>query len=152
MKRKTFRLLDLPPELWSRICKLVVIRDCTFFLKNPGSVHVTCESTQQPPITRTCWSLRNEALPTFYRRNVFVIVDRDSELLGLHKWLRGLGSDKRRLLTQLYVASEQHDDGPPFFDGMCEFSAYKAKLQPEERDACHWGNYTKIHRVMWTEQ
>ncbi|KAF2480469.1 hypothetical protein BDY17DRAFT_193449 [Neohortaea acidophila] len=70
--KKPRGLLDLPPEIWSKICKLAVKDDSPVLLK-PGSPHYENPTVvRQPGITRVCRRIREECLPEFYRVNHFV--------------------------------------------------------------------------------
>ncbi|KAI6870175.1 hypothetical protein KC338_g2741 [Hortaea werneckii] len=67
---KVSRLLDLPPEIWSNIGRLVI--DCAGTVNLSEIYSSFAENTflpglQQPAITRVCGSLRQELLPYYYR-------------------------------------------------------------------------------------
>lgn len=69
-----FCLLDLPPEIWSRICRLIVTYDKPIQINEGMSRVSVCERVAQPPITRVSKLLRNETLPIFYG-NQFIYSD-----------------------------------------------------------------------------
>ena len=60
-KKATFRFMDLPPELRHVVYDYVLVASLP--LSRPD----------QPPITRTCRTIREESIPLFYRLNRFVI-------------------------------------------------------------------------------
>lgn len=76
-----FRLLDLPPELWSRICQLAVTYDGEVLVKESsdksdisGGVSVKClEIHSMPPLVYTCSAIREEATQLFYSLNRFTV-------------------------------------------------------------------------------
>ena len=55
-------------------------------------------SAAQPPLTRTCWAIREEALPVFYFGNNFFI----GELKGTYRWLKAIGSSGRDEVVEIY--------------------------------------------------
>ena len=59
--------LELPLELWSRICDYVVVQESIIGF-GPHS------SMMQPAITRVNRALRDKALPVYYQRNEFVFI------------------------------------------------------------------------------
>ena len=84
-------LLDLPPEIWSKICKIAVSWDIPIDVIL-GSVpclnipeytrtrdgreyrgRAPARAIMQPSITRVCRSIRKECLSHFYETNVFRI-------------------------------------------------------------------------------
>ncbi|KAM3418922.1 hypothetical protein BST61_g4880 [Cercospora zeina] len=72
--RSPFRLLDLPPELWIRVCELAVIRPKSIVLGRESDFADMAKIVRQPNITRACRLLRSEALPVFYGLNEFEMV------------------------------------------------------------------------------
>lgn len=65
-----FRLLDLPPELWTRIVKMAATSP-------NGLEHYIAKYPDKkakffpPPITQVCRAIRTEALGAYYENNVF---------------------------------------------------------------------------------
>lgn len=92
-----FRLLDLPPEIWSKIGRLVVdgAAICT---------QDTITKAKRPAITRTCLVLRNELLPYFYRTKVRICVCLlGSKMKIIGKWLRSIDVMRRSSVKVLTV-------------------------------------------------
>lgn len=77
LQKMPLGLLDLPPELWANICKLVVQETRSIILK-PGK-HCPVV-VRQPGITKVCRAIREESLPHFYRENQFCYLHRISFL------------------------------------------------------------------------
>lgn len=68
MQNKALGLLDLPPEIWSQICKLAVECDYLVLLK-PGKYRPII--VREPAITHACRRVRQECVPHIYRANHF---------------------------------------------------------------------------------
>ncbi|KAK4612111.1 hypothetical protein CLAFUW4_13357 [Fulvia fulva] len=110
---KPFPLLDLPPELWSKIGKLVVdqsdkVTDSTIVLitqsSDPRERAKYREEIGQPAITRTCQVLRAELLPYYYRSKISVQVIAGSlEVVSVGKWLRSIGDKNRSALARVWL-------------------------------------------------
>lgn len=92
--RSPFRLLDLPPELWTRVCEFAVTKhDKIRVGKEPKPADQEAV-TRQPAITRTCRVLRIEALPMFYALNTFEML----HCFGVpcpRKWIQAIGATHR---------------------------------------------------------
>ena len=69
LRRTPFRLFDLPPELWIRICELAVVKSRPILIGHQTNLKDMARVARQPNITRTCRALRYEALPLFYALN-----------------------------------------------------------------------------------
>lgn len=111
----SFPLLDLPAELWSRICKLAVIPDHDLEVQSYGfglkrkilAAHAH-RTLQQPSITRVNRAVRSEVLPFFYQSATFTLTGLTSR--GFYKpWLLAMGKQNRASLRNLYV---QHSGLP----------------------------------------
>lgn len=72
--RSPFRLFDLPPELWLRICELAVIKATPIQCGRESRLRDSAAIVRQPAIIRTCRLLRREGLPIFYAANDFEMV------------------------------------------------------------------------------
>ncbi|KAK4631876.1 hypothetical protein CLAFUW4_03886 [Fulvia fulva] len=129
---KPFRLLDLPPEIWSKIGMMAIedtppctnasiasaksppTRHRTFKSSSPDiptpAIQITCNlsvplTSQQPPITRVCRVLREELLSQYYRTKVRLsLVYYDAEASTMGKWLRSIGPENRRLVNRVGIA------------------------------------------------
>lgn len=156
-KDKPFRLLDLPPELWSRICKDAVVSDELVILDGEGSSKSICRLTEQPAIIRTCNAIRNEARPTFYGTNAFILVDNAIRPNAICRWLSAIGPVNRRSFARLYVASEAIEYGTPYFGNPKFLSKYGSTLERralaawENRDVVLYSDYPKTFRVTLME-
>ena len=91
---QVFRLFDLPPELWIRICRFAVARPGPIVLYHPGLNRNQQLLMQQPPITRASRLLRRETLPFFYSKNTFEVLDSSLHWAPL-KWIKSLVYQKR---------------------------------------------------------
>ncbi|KAK5691494.1 hypothetical protein LTR97_011487 [Elasticomyces elasticus] len=84
-----FRLLDLPDEIWSRICRLAVSDGDTILLKDYTPPKVFAQAVSQPPITRVCRVIREETLGQYYlKARIKFITFRNADILL--EWLRAL--------------------------------------------------------------
>ncbi|KAK5740213.1 hypothetical protein LTR17_004714 [Elasticomyces elasticus] len=102
-----FRLLALPPELWSHICRLAVPHDQVIEVQGLMSKQDARNAVQQPPITRTCKTIREETIDMFYA-NSFVFFDNDDEhYSGLFRWLEFITTNERmrKLLPKMVIRS-----------------------------------------------
>ena len=104
-QRQPFRLLDLPTELWLHILACSVRRPCAIDPTWKRVKHQQSRIVAQPPITRVCRQLRQEALPLFYHLNRF-------ELHHLHRtactrdWLVAIGDANRRAMGSLTLHTD----------------------------------------------
>ncbi|KAK5698501.1 hypothetical protein LTR17_023593 [Elasticomyces elasticus] len=93
-----FRLLDLPPELWSRIVRSSVISHEPIVLPVCQSASRLEINMAQPPIIRTSKVLREETLPAFHANSFELLADFTtryrvweaprSDVANLTAWLR----------------------------------------------------------------
>lgn len=72
-RRCPFRLFDLPPELWLRICEFAVTSTKPIQVGREPRTKDQVAIVRQPAITRACRLLRSEALPLYYSHNSFEI-------------------------------------------------------------------------------
>lgn len=117
---KTTSLLDLPPEIWSKICKLVVERDrpinvYRFLFSTPSQLGVAKRSNviTQPRITKVCRAIRHECLPHYYKVNAFYSWHPSGSVRSaqlLEKWLTAIGRTNRVVLTTVFFLV--HVDSP----------------------------------------
>lgn len=101
----TFRLFDLPAELWLYILALSVIRpypiDPTWARTTPEQSLVVA----QPAITRTCRVLRKEGLLLYYSLNTF----ESQHLLRVactRDWMIAIGETNRKAMKTFYFHCE----------------------------------------------
>ncbi|KAK3641768.1 hypothetical protein LTR56_011095 [Elasticomyces elasticus] len=99
----TFDLVSLPPELWSWICRLAVIRDKPIEISSSMTLHNGQELVRPPPITLTCKTIREETINTFYA-NTFILDDRSSKQCLL-RWLQFISTNNQmqKLLPNMVV-------------------------------------------------
>ncbi|KAK5126936.1 hypothetical protein LTR85_008294 [Meristemomyces frigidus] len=135
--QKPFRLLDLPPELWIRICSFAVLStDFIIFDSNPDSTSASA-----------CQTL-------FYRTNKFVILDRYKDIDAVIAWLDAIGPINQHLLHS-HVASKPDDCGPPYFTPYygktLELARYGATLERMELLGWEDDAYSEIHKVTFAD-
>lgn len=107
--RSPFRLLDLPPELWLRICEFAVIKNGPIQVGREPKSRDQMAIVSQPEITRTCRILRSEGLPLFYSTNVFELY----HYYGVpcpRIWVLAIGvGNRQRMCTMTMVSGCQKD-------------------------------------------
>lgn len=97
---QSFRLLDLPTELWVHILAFCVEKSHTLDPTQARQGRHQARAVAQPAITKVSRLLRSEALPLFYRLNHF-------ELQHLHDtpctrdWMVAIGDANRRAMGSL---------------------------------------------------
>ncbi|KAK4922178.1 hypothetical protein LTR49_010399 [Elasticomyces elasticus] len=99
-----FRLLDLPPELWLRICGPLVRASKPLNVCHQRARPILV----RPPITRVCRVLREELLRTWYR-NSFVYYDTNLSPSRLTGFLRRVPVECRGRRLKVYVKSRRGD-------------------------------------------
>lgn len=116
LQAKPFRLLDLPPELWSRICSEVIMSESPTELDDSLKRYQFEEKVAQPAITRVCKIVREEALPMFYSSS-FVYVDCGNGAQWLFRWLKKMreGGIGEGLLLAGLVVESAFSDGEKYF-------------------------------------
>ena len=121
---KPLGLLDLPPEIWSHICKLAVLYEEPIMImavKGPYrrslggrfcSLTELCQQRKmltQPGIPRVCRAVREECLSTYYSSNFFY-GDNYRIDAATKEWLNVIGSKSRIGLRQFICKNS----GPAF--------------------------------------
>ncbi|KAK5683108.1 hypothetical protein LTS10_004639 [Elasticomyces elasticus] len=71
-KGDVFRLLDLPPEVWAKICRFAVLSTTPVIIN--GQHGLVKDKITQPPLTRVCRIIREETTAIF-DSNYFVFDD-----------------------------------------------------------------------------
>ncbi|KAK4891949.1 hypothetical protein LTR27_009474 [Elasticomyces elasticus] len=133
----TFRLLSLPPELWSRICRLAVTCDQPTVIEAHMSSTKAQDTVQQPPITRTCKVIREETIDVFYA-NSFVYEDDYSREDNLWDWLERISADGqlRHSMPNLVIRSswDLHNRGmyPEFYRNLDRAGVYLEVVNLDE--------------------
>lgn len=102
--RSPFRLFDLPPELWTRICSFAVTRDQPMKIGKEKMLKDSAAIVRQPAITRTCRLLRTEALPLFYACNDFEMIHSHGVPCS-RQWLSAIGDAGRKGMGSLLMHS-----------------------------------------------
>lgn len=69
IQQKPFRLLDLPPELWTKICQLRLDADEASATTSPLRPNI-----KQQQIARVCRITRSELLPYFYKMHCRMVI------------------------------------------------------------------------------
>ncbi|KAF2169751.1 hypothetical protein M409DRAFT_52257 [Zasmidium cellare ATCC 36951] len=102
---KPFRLLDLPPELWSKIGKMVI----SDIPEYPMCLLWACRSLDYAaPILRTCRVLREELLPSFYEAGLKISCCTGIDLDGLKGLLGHMDENARRSMRGVRYTSYDH--------------------------------------------
>lgn len=123
-----FRLFDLPPELWSRICRLAVgVRDIEIRCSGRDNEQhpwehecaITFDTLKalciQPSITRVCKFVRAETLSTFDERSLSLSYE-DCTLLPLFCFLRQVPNTLRHLVLSITVETQAREGQRPTGD------------------------------------
>ncbi|KAF2481119.1 hypothetical protein BDY17DRAFT_325837 [Neohortaea acidophila] len=92
-----YPLLDLPPEIWSKICRYAAVPSgpSAIFVPSLADRDYWQQQLTQPGITRTCRAIRAECLGTFYQ-NLYVIYDETWTFPIIGDWLYGIGAANRK--------------------------------------------------------
>lgn len=104
-----FRLLDLPPELWIRICRFAVVEGTIRIVKVDlrGSL---ARHVAQPALALTCKLLREETLKLFYAENEFRIIDRGATIgSGMKCWYCAICTTWWPMIKNLTLDSNRPD-------------------------------------------
>jgi len=106
-------LLSLPPELRNSIYELVTgphvevnFVDIPEFSNQTTTIEKCQWTTMQITISRTCKAMRTETLSIFYDRMHFtgsLLSFELADTLATFRWLKGIGSDNRKLLKHCSV-------------------------------------------------
>ncbi|KAK0322830.1 hypothetical protein LTR82_006287 [Friedmanniomyces endolithicus] len=106
-----FRLLDLPPELWSQICALALASDhpSTLYLHEDSHARTLQSLTQQPPLLRTCTALRPESVQLWYANTVFLLIEANKSSPNWRLWLESLTLHSRRYMRKIFITSTHQD-------------------------------------------
>lgn len=114
VKERQHGLLDLPPEIWSKIVKLAVVYDSPLKINTmPIKVNVRNQcrkvikvAVNEPGITRVRHNIREECLRHFYKVNTFYHYTTNGNTRRLSKWLdcidRLLGKRNIEALGEVY--------------------------------------------------
>ncbi|KAK3622328.1 hypothetical protein LTR56_018162 [Elasticomyces elasticus] len=104
-----FRLLELPPELWSRIVRSSITANQTLIPWHWLREEVMMRM-KQPAIARTSRIVREETLSTFYTKSYGWYVNRNNASLFID-WLRAIPEQHRTsldiIITLLYRSMHQ---------------------------------------------
>lgn len=98
-----FRLLDLPPELWLRICQIAITLPNPIILSTSQPSALYQEKLRQPPLTSVNRALRRELLPHFYGTTTFIFEDKHCQYDGLNAWLHAIGPENYRHLAHVAI-------------------------------------------------
>lgn len=108
VQEPSLRLLDLPPELGILICRFAVIKG-KISIRNADRANEVAHAVAQPALSRTCKTLRKEALEAFYAGNEFSFRDSRNVHSGLTMWLRALGPESAALVKNCSIISAEDD-------------------------------------------
>ena len=117
--------MRLPPELRNLVYEHALVKEDVIDL---SIIDATCRSNslrdiphirnsrreiqtlvQQPPLTLVCVEIRRQALPIFYRCNMFLLdleYAHSYQAMATIKWLTAIGSQNRRMLDHVYLFSD----------------------------------------------
>lgn len=116
-----FRLFDLPDELVLLVLEMAVVQStkadpikvdrAVKSKKSPTGATSSginyrkgAEPLIQPAITRVCRAIRQEALPMFYKLNIFYTHNNRHSLRTMMRWFDGIGQANVANIRQLFVA------------------------------------------------
>lgn len=102
-QRKGFVFLNLPPELWTWICEMVVLETKPIRCFSKLGWKVNEATVKQPGISRTCHLLRNHTLGMFYEQNTFMVYSQMAMPHQVACWLSAIGEGNRARLRRLYL-------------------------------------------------
>ena len=89
----SFRLFDLPTELWLRVCFYAILKPTRFLDITRARYMVNqCAMVRQPAITKTCRLLRHELLPLYYRHHEFE-AKHLSGVACIRNWFAAIGPE-----------------------------------------------------------
>ncbi|EMD00060.1 hypothetical protein BAUCODRAFT_21723 [Baudoinia panamericana UAMH 10762] len=118
----SFRLFDLPPELWLRICEVAVISPVPVNVTRVPFQQQQAQRVQQPAITRTCRLLRQEALPMFYKNNTFEAWHFCQPWTCPRQWLLAIGRGNLLQMGRLKIYTQNDKE---FWQGCFERAGLK---------------------------
>jgi len=101
--KQIFRLLDLPLELWLRICQVAIVQPTPVTLSTSQPSATFRERLRQPPLTSLNRAVRRELLPYFYSTTTFIFEDKHCQYDGLNAWLRAIGPSNYRHLAHVAI-------------------------------------------------
>lgn len=106
-------LLDLPPEIWSKIVKLAV--ECRYPINvlpklRPsfanGKLHDKRIKRYEPAVAAVCRKIREECLPHYYKTNIFVFFDGNGRnslaYRAIQDWLIAIRPQNVEALTMFF--------------------------------------------------
>lgn len=123
--RSPFRLPDLPPELWLRICELAVQKHGPIQFGREPDPRDQMAIVAQPGITQACRALRCEGLPLFYSTNTFELY----HCFGVpcpRQWILAIGEVNRQRMRTLTVVSGCQKN---FWEGSFQRSAIDVEVE-----------------------
>lgn len=110
-------LLALPAELRTLIYEFAVHESTQSIVRNAKKG--TSHEIQQPGLTRTNRSIRQQTLPLYYELTVFIISLQTPKLEhASRRWLRAIGPENRRRIKHVHVARREWYD---YFRGLESF-------------------------------
>ncbi|KAK3112178.1 hypothetical protein LTR53_011819 [Teratosphaeriaceae sp. CCFEE 6253] len=140
-----FRLLDLPPELWSHICALALSTayPSTLYLHEDMHARTLQALTRQPALLRTCRAVRAESLPLLYARAVFLLIEANMYSPNWKRWLGALAPDTRRYMSGVFVTSTHQDLVTHMLkEGLLPEGAVMFFAEPTGHDSLPLGDFT----------
>ena len=107
----------------------------------------------QPALTRTCRTIRQEALPLFYSENVFVTkgendgrMELDNGIDGAtREWLKAIGARQRSLVGHVYVSFPYCRSLSGYFKDFEESVSISFEKVADHQGKLERGSYLKIN-------
>ncbi|KAI9653566.1 MAG: hypothetical protein M1831_005948 [Alyxoria varia] len=111
---KTFPFFRLPRELRDMIYEEAVVRCVKPYCTCKANFPVPTDGklTYEPPLARASRQLKEECLPIFYRRNIFVFPIFNFHTCGLERWLENLGEERRKMIRRVALLLQGAPDLP----------------------------------------
>lgn len=126
-------LLDLPPEIWSKICKLAVESNAPVkafgdtrrrhYPKTPEEhfIAANCREWEyvvcEPAILFTCRAVREERLIHYYETNTFYAPRREMNLRYIERWFNAIGDAGRAGVRGIYYRTHLKETFLVTFEG-----------------------------------
>ncbi|KAM0723016.1 hypothetical protein Q7P37_001214 [Cladosporium fusiforme] len=102
--RRPRTIMELPESVRKNIWRKVVVNDSKLLVCDCHYCRTSNLTAAQPPLTRTCHSVRSVTIPIFYRENRFRYPLSHTSVHSVRQWLIDIGEENRSLLRHLELA------------------------------------------------